>query len=161
MRTEHNCVRIHKNTQSQISAYVSTGSNIRTCWSLPTESVSSSSWRSSMEEMGLFLTSSTRAAGRGSPWNTHTRIYILIWEKTHILGLFFPSRVQDKNSNLRISHPFHPASDTFPSSSSEEMKQHGSTAATIVSSASVCVCQTKWSKCKQSCIPSIKIQRQT
>lgn len=40
------------------------------CWSLPTESVSSSSWRSSMEEMGLFLTSSTKAAGRGSPWNT-------------------------------------------------------------------------------------------
>lgn len=37
---------------------------------LPTESESSSIWRSSMEEIGLFLTSSTRAAGRGSPWNT-------------------------------------------------------------------------------------------
>lgn len=50
-------------------------SNIRRHWSLPTESESSSSWRSSMEEMGLFLTSSTRAAGKGSPWNTQfTRI---------------------------------------------------------------------------------------
>lgn len=48
--------------------------SIRACRSLPTESVSSSSWRSSMEEMGLFLTSSTRAAGRGSPWNTTTGV---------------------------------------------------------------------------------------
>ena len=28
-----------------------------------------------MDEMGLFLTSSTRAAGRGSPWNTDTHQY--------------------------------------------------------------------------------------
>lgn len=41
--------------------------------SLPTVSVRSSSWRSSMEEMGLFLTSSTRAAGKASPWNPHRR----------------------------------------------------------------------------------------
>ena len=53
----------------------SVSGNMRKLCSLPTESESSSSWRSSMEEMGLFLTSSTRAAGRASPWNTHTHTH--------------------------------------------------------------------------------------
>lgn len=68
-----------KDSESSFSVCVS--SNVRMRWSLPTESESRSSWRSSMEEMGLFLTSSTRAAGRASSYNIHGHIIINTWEQ--------------------------------------------------------------------------------
>lgn len=64
-----------------------------------------------MEEMGVFLTSSTRAAGRGSPWNTTTRVEsrldTQLWPKWNRHGTLFWPHTGLKEC-LFLKFPMHP-----------------------------------------------------